>query len=110
MAMWIPQRLQHTTLLSCYDKKMAKMFGQREYKWGYVNRSFETFGCILHDFLIANLTAYGFDYQSLIIMKSFFPIDNKEQKLIMSSVVTLKFYVEFHKGQFRSITFQYLYL
>ena len=30
----------------------------------------------------------------------FFPIDSKEQKLIMSSVVTLKLYMEFQKGQF----------
>ena len=29
-----------------------------------------------------------------------FPIDNKEQKSIMHLVVTLKFYMEFHKGQF----------
>ena len=30
----------------------------------------------------------------------FFPIDSKEQKLIMPLVVTLKLYMEFHKGQF----------
>ena len=30
----------------------------------------------------------------------FFPIDNKEQKLMMLLVVTLKLYMEFHKGQF----------
>ena len=29
-----------------------------------------------------------------------FPIDSKEQQLIMSLVVTLKLYTEFHKGQF----------
>ena len=30
----------------------------------------------------------------------FFPIDNKEQKLIMPLAVILKLYMEFHKGQF----------
>ena len=30
----------------------------------------------------------------------FFPIDSKEQKLIIPLVVTLKLYVEFHKGPF----------
>ena len=30
----------------------------------------------------------------------FFPIDNKEEKLIMSLVVTLKLYMEYQKGQF----------
>ena len=30
----------------------------------------------------------------------FFPIDSKEQKLIMPLVFTLKLYMEFHKGQF----------
>ena len=32
--------------------------------------------------------------------RDFFPKDSKEQKLIMPLVVSLKLYMEFHKGQF----------
>ena len=38
----------------------------------------KAFDCILHDFLIAKLAAYGFDYQSLRIMESF--LSNKQQR------------------------------
>ena len=37
----------------------------------------KAFDCILHDFLIAKLAAYGFDYQSLRIMESF--LSNRQQ-------------------------------
>ena len=57
------------------------------------------FDCILQDLLIDKLAAYGFDYQFSSIMV-FFPIEGKEQKLIMPLVVTQKLYMEFHKGQF----------
>ena len=40
----------------------------------------------------------------------FFPIDIKEQKLIMPLFITLKLYLEFQKAQLWSLTFQYLYL
>ena len=46
-----------------------------------------------------------FDYQSLRITEIFSPIDSKEQKLIMSLVVSLKLYMEFHKGQLDSFIF-----
>ena len=61
-----------------------------------------TSGAILTNLnlLIAKLATYGFEYQSLRIMESFFPIDSKEEKLIMHLVVILKLYMEFHKGQF----------
>ena len=36
------------------------------------------FDCILHDVLIAKITAYGFDYQSLRIMESF--LSNRQQR------------------------------
>ena len=36
------------------------------------------FDCILNDFLIAKLAAYGFDYQSLRIMESF--LSNRQQR------------------------------
>ena len=47
------------------------------------------FDCILQDLLTANLTAYGFDYQSLGIMESFLcNRRSKEHKLIMSLVAS----------------------
>ena len=58
------------------------------------------FDCILHDFLIAKLAAYGLDYQSLRIIESFLFNRKQRTKLIMSLVVALKLYMEFHKGQF----------
>ena len=38
----------------------------------------KAFDCILHDILIANLAAYGFNYQSLKIMESF--LSNRQQR------------------------------
>ena len=38
----------------------------------------KVFDCIFHDLLIAKLTAYGFDYQSLRIMESF--LSNRQQR------------------------------
>ena len=38
----------------------------------------KVFDCIFHDLLIAKLTAYGFDYQSLRIMQSF--LSNRQQR------------------------------
>ena len=38
----------------------------------------KAFDCILHNLLIAKLAAYGFDYQSLRIMKSF--LSNRQQR------------------------------
>ena len=38
----------------------------------------KVFDCIFHDLLIAKLTAYGFDYQSLRIMESF--LTNRQQR------------------------------
>ena len=42
MAVWIPQMLWHRTLSSCYNRKMVKMFGQRDYKYGYIEKSFKS--------------------------------------------------------------------
>ena len=58
----------------------------------------KAFDCILHDLLVVKLAVTCFDYQSLQIIE-ISSINNKEQKLIMPSVVTLDFYMEFHKGQ-----------
>ena len=60
----------------------------------------KAYDCILHDLLIAKLTAYGFDYQSLRIMESFLSNRQQRTKLIMPLVIILKLYMEFHKGQF----------
>ena len=60
------------------------MFGQRGYKWGYINRSLKSLDCILHDLLIAKLAAYGFDYQSLRIMESF--LCNRQQRTEVNNV------------------------
>ena len=55
--------------------------------------------CILHDLSIAKLAAYGSNSLSES-WRVFFLIDRKEQKLMMALFVTLKLYIEFHKGQF----------
>ena len=34
--------LWHRTLSSCYNRKMVKMFGQRDYKYGYIEKSFKS--------------------------------------------------------------------
>ena len=39
----------------------------------------KVFDCILHDFLIAKLAVYGFEYQSLQIMESF--LSNRQQRI-----------------------------
>ena len=70
----------------------------------------KAFDCILHDLLIAKLTVYGSDYQSLRITDNFLSNSIKEQKLILLLFITLKLYVEFDKAQFWSLPFQYLYL
>ena len=60
----------------------------------------KAFDCISQDLLIAKLAAYGLDYQSLRIIESFLFNRKQRTKLIMSLVVALKLYMEFHKGQF----------
>ena len=38
----------------------------------------KAFDCLLHDFLIAKLAAYGFDYESLTLIQSY--LSNKKQR------------------------------
>ena len=60
----------------CDDGKVARIFRQRWYKWGYINRFLKSFW--LHFARRAKITAYGFDYQSLRIMESF--LSNRQQR------------------------------
>ena len=52
--------------------------------WAILTDLSKGFDCIFHDLLIAELPAYGFDYQSLRV---FFRIDSKEKQSIMGSIV-----------------------
>ena len=54
------------------------MFGQRGYKWGYINRSLKSLWLHLDNLLIAKLAAHALDYQSLRIMESF--LSNRQQR------------------------------
>ena len=53
--------------------------------------------CILHDFLIAKLVAYGFDYNSLQMLQSHLSNKNKEQQLMMRRISIVKFCLELDK-------------
>ena len=69
--------LAHDTVL--FDsRKVTKMYGQRGCNWGYLTDLAKAFDCILHDLLIAKLTVYGFDYQSLRIADNF--LSNRHQR------------------------------
>ena len=72
MAMCIPQRLystQHCPLVM--TEKWRKCLDKGHISGVILTDLSEAFDRILHDFLIAKLAAYGFDYQSLRIMESF---------------------------------------
>ena len=60
------------------------MFGQRRYKWGYINSSLKAFDCIFHNLLIAKLAAYGFAYQPPRIMESFLS-DRQQRRKVNNS-------------------------
>ena len=80
MAMWNPWKLYYTTLSSCDDGKVAKIFGQRGISGATWTDLSKVFDRILQDPLIAKVAAYNFDYQSLRIMESFLP--NRQQRTI----------------------------
>ena len=58
--------------------KLAKVFGQRGYKWSYINRSLKSLWLYFALTFIAKLVAYGFYYQSPRIMQSF--LSNRQQR------------------------------
>ena len=63
----------------------------------------KAFDSILHNHLILKLNFLPMVLFRLPVSQNnggFFPVDNKEQKLIMPLVVTLKLYMEHHKGLF----------
>ena len=80
MAMWNPWRLYYTTLSSCDDGKVAKIFGQRGISGATLTDLSKVLDRILHDPLIAKVAAYNFDYQPLRIMESF--LSNRQQRTI----------------------------
>ena len=77
------------------------MFWQRGYKWDYINGSLKGLGLYF---------AQTFNSQTSLPMvltnslseswRVFFPIDAKEQNLIIPLVISLRLYMEFHKSQF----------
>ena len=73
MAMWIPQ---HCLLVM--TEKWRKCLDKGGISGAILTDLSKAFDCILHDLLIAKLAAYGFDYQSLRMMKSF--LSNRQQR------------------------------
>ena len=64
----------------------------------------KAFDCLLHDLLIVKLAAYGFDYDSLVLIQSYLFERQTIAALILTyyMVCSTRFYT-------RSTTFQYLY-
>ena len=59
-------------------EKWRKCLGKGVISGAILTDLSKVFDCIFHDLLIAKLTAYGFDYQSLRIMESF--LSNRQQR------------------------------
>ena len=57
----------------------------------------KAFDCLLHDFLIAKLAAYGFDFDSLVFYKATSLNSNKEPKLKMPTALILTYCMVLHK-------------
>ena len=67
---------QHCLLVMA--EKWRKCLGKGGLSGAILTDLSKAYDCILHDLLIAKLTAYGFDYQSLRIMESF--LSNRQQR------------------------------
>ena len=65
--------------LFSHNPSQFNIFNSRERSFLFKERM--TPDCLLHDLLIAKLTAYGFDYDSLILYKATFLKGNQEPKL-----------------------------
>ena len=57
---------------------MTKIFRLKWSKWSVINRSVKGFRLSLHDRLIAELAAYGFDCESLTLIQSY--LLNRQQR------------------------------
>ena len=93
----IYERLQHTTLSSCDDRKMAKCLDKESISMAILTDLSRTFDCILHDLLIAKFAAYGFDYQSLRIMESFH--SNRQQRTKLNNAFSRYFEIIYGVSQ-----------
>ena len=77
-----------------------KCLDERGYKWGYINRSLKSLWLYCARPFNSQTCCRWFWLPVSQNHGVFFPIHNKEQKLQMPLVVTLKLYMEFHKSQF----------
>ena len=63
----------------------------------YLSKAFDT---INYELLLATLNAYGFDKNSLEIMRKYLVIIGKKHRLIQISALGLHYLKVFHKAQF----------
>ena len=61
----------------------------------------KAFECLLHDFSIATLAAYGFDYDSLVFIQSYLSERTKEANLMTLTA----YYMVFHKALYWAVCF-----
>ena len=79
--MWFSSRIQHTALPSSHDRKMVPVFREGGISGALLTDLSKAFDCLLHDLLIAKLTAYGFDYDPLVFIQSYFPERQQRTKV-----------------------------
>ena len=63
----------------------------------YLSKAFDT---INHELLLATLNAYGFDKNSLKIIRNYLVIIGKKHRLVQISALGLHYLKVFHKVQF----------
>ena len=69
--MWFPKRIQFTPLSASDDRKMRMSIDKKMFSGVLLTDQSKTFDCLVHDLLIAKLNAYGFDQNSLHLLKDY---------------------------------------